>query len=302
MTYVSVDSRAVCWSVCHVLPVPGTCSDNKILVGIPRHVRSESPVHHCTVFNRVAMSHSQLKSTSKLQVLPVENKSQSQSQLLPTSSFLSVSSAEYGSIQNTPLNDADAFVSKRTLLQRCYDLSTWLFKQVKTALRFEDDELEAKFVQEQYRTPCFMRLATIFGVIQIIIAPSLYYGLILFNSQESVSSSVLLKLVFVYITLCWAGGFVLILFSRLSKTHHWWTAVGISSNMLIFCGYYLFNYLSFLTTNGFYYGEQQPTQLHVCNETMFHASQNLMDKLFDFSNQSAVDRYDFGSAAECMLA
>ena len=125
----------------------------------------------------------------------------------------------HSSIQNESLDDSDArfpkFYQSHTR-QRCYGSCT----QLKTAFRFNDDALETQFVREQYRTPCFMRLATVFGVIQILIAPSVFYNLDFWN-LPGIFSSTLFKNVLVLLFLCEIGGLLLTIFSRLPQTHHW---------------------------------------------------------------------------------
>ena len=208
----------------------------------------------------------------------------------------SQSSRAYGSIQIESLDDADSLRSKRVQVrarQPCHGTCT----RLKTAFRFQDDVLEQQFVKEQYRTPCFMRTATVFGVIQILIAPSFFYDHS-FVSFPGLFSTTLFKTTLIYVSLCMAGGFVLVLFSRLSRTHNWWTVVGISSTMLTFCGYYLFSFVYLLLIRGTIvtFDEQgQPEKFSTCNETMFRASEILFGHLQaiaypKFSNQSDLHR------------
>ena len=151
--------------------------------------------------------------------------------------------------------------------------------RLKTAFRFKDDALETQFVREQYRTPCFMRVATVFGVIQILIAPSIFYNPSIWVLPGFFWSTAFKSVLF-FVFLCGTGGFLLILFSRLPKTHHWWTAVGVSSTMFIFFGYYIFSFLYFLFFPGDYVKtERGQVEVLSCNETIFASSKRLLDNL-----------------------
>ena len=187
------------------------------------------------------------------------------------------------SIQNESLDGSGTRFPKSSqspTRQRCYGSCT----RLKTAFRFNDDALETQFVREQYRTPCFMRVATVFGVIQILIAPSTFYNLS-FWSLPGIFSTTLFKTVLVFVLMCGTGGFLLTIFSRLRQTHHWWTVIGVFSSMLIFFGYYSFTFVSHLLFPGDYYvaEEDELGQLDVvqvsCNQTMFISSRNLLADL-----------------------
>ena len=219
-------------------------------------------------------------------------------ELFPTTSFSShsTSSEAYGSIQSKSLDDADVLLPKYVqspACVSCYGTCT----QLQMALRFKDIVLEQKFVKEQYQTACFMRAATVFGVIQILIAPSIFYDP-LFLTWSGFFDSNIFRRALLYVSLCVAGGFLLTVFSRLSRTHDWWNAVGTSSAMLTFCGYYLYNFVFFLLYPGgrATYEQGRIDRVSECNETMFNSSVTLLTKLNQISsgNQSALNRYDFG--------
>ena len=176
----------------------------------------------------------------------------------------------YGSIQNVDDVNALPKSTQSPVRQPRYGTCAQL-----KAFRFNDDALEAQFVREQYRTPCFMRMATVFGVVQIIIAPSLLYNPKLWASPVFYSS-LIFKLSIIYTTLSFTGGLLLTLFSRLPQTHRWWTAIGTSSSILIFFGYFLFLFIAFVIfpSPNFYFdtnGEVTP-----CNHSMFASSNKFL--------------------------
>ena len=227
--------------------------------------------------------------------------------LLPTQSFSSQpqSSRVYGSMRSESLDDTVVLLPKSAQLparQPCHGMCT----RLKTAFRFQDDALEQQFVEEQYRTPCFMRTATVFGVIQIIIAPSIFYDPIFLTSPTFFASTLFKSGVIAYVSVCAAGGFVLMLFSRLSRTHNWWTVVGTSSTMLTFCGYFyfIFIYSLLFASSTVTFDEQGQMDIgSKCNGTMFRASEIFFGQLEAIAfpngfpiilNQSKVHRWDFG--------
>ena len=146
--------------------------------------------------------------------------------------------------------------------------------ELKRTFRFENDQLETRFVREQYRSPCYMRVATIFGIVQILIAPAFFYTPSLLAWPGYLSNQLFFISTLAYVCLCAFGGFVLTLFSRLPQTHRWWTAVGTSSTMLIFFAYFLLWYVYVWIFHGSYLVvEGQKTEAHLCNGTsMFEES------------------------------
>ena len=214
--------------------------------------------------------------------------------LLPNNSVSrSQIASAYGSIQSEQFDNVDAFAPK-------YIQPYGTCAKLNTALRFKDGILEKQFVKEQYRTSCFMRTVAVFGVIQILIAPSIFYEPNFFWQKPDFLSSRLFQISVGYVSLCVAGGLLLVLCSKFRRMHHLWTAIGISSTMLIFCGYYLFCFVYFYLPGHYtVYTEQGKTRIP-CNESSWIGSSHILSRhIYDAwsthreVNQSAFVRYDF---------
>ena len=204
-------------------------------------------------------------------------------------------SSAYGSIQSEQFDNVDEFAPKSPQ-SPARQPSYGTCAKLNTALRFKDGILEKQFVKEQYRTPCFMRTVAVFGVIQILIAPSILYDPNFFWQKPDFLTSNIFHISIGYVSSCVAGGLLLVLCSQFRRMHRLWTAIGISSTMLIFCGYYLFCFVYFYLP-GRYTG-QGKTDLR-CNESRIGSSHILSSRIYEAwstshkVNESAVFRYDF---------